>query len=154
MEDYITAIRKQERELLTERFEVKKRKLAQLRRKSESFVSKEDDEHLHKARKLSGQIATTEQGFIHLEAGAWKELDPEEKKLIQKYNARVKHDENYKEVKFPAGVSVLHKVRRTQEDDNYEETGNTDKQEPPTKKVKKETKDKGIRFNLKDTYDE
>ena len=49
---------------------------------------------------------------------------------------------------------MLHKVRRTQEDDDYEEAGKTDKQEPPTKKVKKETKDKGIRFNLKDTYDE
>ena len=154
MEDYITAVRKQERELLTERFEVKKCQLAQLRRKSESYVNKEDDEHLHKVRKLSGQIATTEQGFIHLGAGAWRELDPEEKKLIQKYNARVKHDENYKEVKFPAGVSVLHKVRRTQEDDNYEETGNTDKQEPPTKKVKKEPRDKRTRFNLMYSYDE
>ena len=116
--------------------------MAQLRRKSESFVSKEDDEHLHKVRKLSGQIATTEQGFIHLEA--WKELDPEEKKPIQKYNARVKHDENYKEVKFPAGVSVLHKVRRTQEDDDCGETVNTDKQEPPTKKIKKEIKEKEL----------
>ena len=67
-------------------------------------------------------------GFIHLESAAWRELDPEEKKLIQKYNAKVKHDENYKDVKFPEGVSVLHKVRRTQEDDNYEETDSTDKQ--------------------------
>ena len=122
--------------------------------RQKDLLSKEDDKHLHKVRKLSGQIVTTEQGFIHLESAAWRELDPEEKKLTQKYNARVKHDENYKDVKFPEGVSVLHKVRRTQEDDNYEETDSTDKQEPPAKKVKKETKDKGVRFNLKESYDE
>ena len=154
LQEYITAIRKQERELLTEKFEVKKRKLAQLRRKSDFFTNEENNTHLHKIRKLSGEIATTQHGYIHLEAAAWKELDIEEKKLIQKYNARVKHNENYKDVKFPEGVSVLHKVRRTQEDDNCEETGSTDKQEPPAKKVKKDTKDKGIKFNLKESYDD
>ena len=102
---------------------------------------------------MSGEIATTEQGYIHLEAPAWKELDPEEKKLIQKYNAKVKHNGDYKDVKFSEGVSVIHKVRRTQEDDNYEETDNTVKHESPTKKAKKETRDKGIKFNLKDSYE-
>ena len=115
-------------------------------------MDEEEEDQIHKIRKLSGEITTTEQGYVYLEAVAWKKLDTDEKKLIQKYNARVKHDENYKDVKFPAGVSVLHKVRRTQEDDNYEETDSTDKQEPPAKKVKKETRDKGIQFNLKDLY--
>ena len=97
---------------MTERFEVKKRKLAQLRRKNDFFTNEENDTHLHKIRKLSGEIATTEHGYIHLEAAAWKELDIEEKKLIQKYNARVKHNENYKDVKFPEGVTIVHKARR------------------------------------------
>ena len=68
LQEYITAIRKQERELLTERFEVKKRKLAQLRRKNDFFTNEENDTHLHKIRKLSGEIETTEHGYIHLAA--------------------------------------------------------------------------------------
>ena len=128
--------------------------MAHLRRKNEFFMSEEDDTHLHKIRKLSGEIATTQHGYIHLEAAAWKELDIEEKKLIQKYNARVKHNENYKDVKFPEGVTIVHKARRTQEGDKSEETDNTAKHEPPAKKAKKETRDKGIKFNLKDSSDE
>ena len=100
LQDYITAIRKQERELLTEKFEVKKRKMAHLRRKNDLYSSNESDGHIHKIRKLSGQIETTEQGFIHLEASAWKELDPVEKKLVQKYNAKVKHNEIIKMLNF------------------------------------------------------
>ena len=122
--------------------------MAHLRRKNEFFMDEEEKAHLHKIKKLSGEIATTEHGYIHLEAAAWKELDTEEKKLIQKYNARVKHNENYKDVKFPEGVSVVHKARRTQDSDKPEETDNTNKQEPPTKKASKDTKDKGIKFNL------
>ena len=33
-------------------------------------MNEEDDAHLHKIRKLSGEIATTEHGYIHLEAAA------------------------------------------------------------------------------------
>ena len=117
-------------------------------------MNEEDDAHLHKIRKLSGEIATTEHGYIHLEAAAWKELDTEEKKLIQKYNARVKHDENYEDVKFPEGVTIVHKARRTQEGDKSEQTDNTVKHEPQAKKIKKEPKDKGIKFNIKDSNEE
>ena len=154
LQEYITAIRKQEMELLTERFEVKKRKLAHLRRKNEFLMDEEEEAQLHKIRKLSGEITTTEQGYIHLEAAAWRELDTEEKKLIQIYNARVKHNENYKEVKFPEDATIVHKARRTHDNSKSEETDNTVKQEPPTKKAKKETKEKGIKFNLKAAHDE
>ena len=91
-------------------------------------------------------------------AAVWKELDTDEKKLIQKYNARVKHNENYKEVKFPEGVTVIHKARRSQENSKLEENENTTKQEPINKKIKKEGKGKwkwkGIRFNLKNDHEE
>ena len=73
-----------------ERFEVKKRKLAHLRRKNDFLMDDEEEDHICKIRKLSGEITSTEQGYIHLEAAVWKELDTDEKKLIQKYNARVK----------------------------------------------------------------
>ena len=53
----------------------------------------EEESQLQKNRKLSGKITTTEQGYIHLEAAVWKQLDTDEKKLIQKYNARVIHNE-------------------------------------------------------------
>ena len=139
--------------MLTEKIEVKKREMAHLRRKNDFYSNNEGDGHLHKIRKLSGQIETTEHVFIHLEASAWKELDPAEKKIVQKYNAKVKHNENYQDVKFPEGVSVIHKARRTHEGDTYEESDSTDKQEPPAKKIKKETRDKGIKFNLNDSYD-
>ena len=74
-------------------------------------------------RRLSGEIHTTRKGFIRLEPSAWTELSEDKKKLVQEYNSRVKHGDNYKEVKFLEGVTVRHKVRRThqenvQDDDN------------------------------------
>ena len=122
LQEYVTAIRKQERELLTERFEVKKCKLAHLRRKNEYSMDDEEEDNIHKIRKLSGEIKTTEQGYINLEASVWKELDTDEKKLIQKYNARVKCNENYKAVKFSEGVTVIHKARRYNEDSKLEQS--------------------------------
>ena len=68
------------------------------------------------------------------------------KKLIQKYNARVKHNENYKAVKFLEGVTVIHKARRYQENSKLEENENTTKQEPISKNIKKEAKGKEIRL--------
>ena len=47
-------------------------------------------------------------------------LNGDEKKLIQKYNTRVKNNENYKDVKFPEGITILHETRRTYEDSTSE----------------------------------
>ena len=43
-------------------------------------------------------------------------------KIIQKYNARVKCNENYKAVKFSEGVTVIHKARRYNEDSKLEQS--------------------------------
>ena len=99
-------------------------------------------------------MKTTDQGYIHLEAAIWKDLDNDERKLIQKYNARVKHNENYKAVKFPEGVAVIHKARIYKEDSKLEQSENTTKQESVGKKIKRESKRKGIKFNLKDDHEE
>ena len=85
-----------------------------------------------------------------MEAAVWKDLDTDERKLIQKYNARVKHNEHYKAVKFPEGVTVIHKARRYKEDNELEQNENSTKKETVSKKIKRETKGKGIKFNLKD----
>ena len=76
--------------------------------RSKNDISYEEKENISKMKKKSGEIKTTDQGFIHLDATEWKQLDNDEKKLIQKYNARVKHNENYKEVKFSEGVTLMH----------------------------------------------
>ena len=85
-------------------------------------MDNEEEDSISKTRKLSGEIKTTEQGYINLEASVWKELDTEEKKLIQKYNARVKCNENYKAVKFSEGVTVIHRARRYNKDSKLEQS--------------------------------
>ena len=90
-----------------------------MRRKND--ISYEEEENISKMKKKSGEIKTTDQGFIHLDASEWKQLNNNEKKLIQKYNTRVKYIENYKEVKIPEGVTVMHKARRTHENNNEDE---------------------------------
>ena len=136
--------------MLTEKFAIKKCQLAHLRRKNKFLTDDEEEDNLQKIRKLSGEIKTTDQGFIHLEAEIWKDLDNDERKLIQKYNARVKHNENYKAVKFPEGVTVIHKARRFKEDNELEHHETPTNKENITKRSKKESKTKGIKFNLKD----
>ena len=121
-----------------EKFEIKKRKLAHLRRKNELLMDDEEEDYVRKIRKLSGEIKTTDQGFIHLEADVWKNLDNDERKLIQKYNARVKHNENYRAVKFPGGVTVIHKARRFKEDNELEQHKTPTKKENIVKRSKKE----------------
>ena len=39
----------------------------------------EEEDNVQKIRKLSGEIKTTEHGYIHFEASVWKELDNDEK---------------------------------------------------------------------------
>ena len=70
----------------------------------------------HKVRRLSGEIHTTRKGFIKFESSAWAELNEDKKKLAQEYNSRVKHGDNYKEVKFLEGITIRHKVRRPHEE--------------------------------------
>ena len=111
-------------------------------------MSYEADKNVQKIRKLWGEIPTTEQGYIHMDTSVWRDLSSDEKKLIQKYNARVKHNENYNEVKYPENVIIKHKVRRTHEDNRPEDSETPTKQEPQSKKIKREGKGKGIRFNL------
>ena len=69
-----------------------------------------------------------------MEADVWKDLDNDERKLIQKYNARVKLNENYKTVKFPEGVMVIHKARRFKEDNKLEHHETPTKKETITKR--------------------
>ena len=82
LQDYVTAIRKQERELLTERFEVKKRKLAHLRRKNEFLTDDEEEDTVQKIRKLSGEIIDSGGGLSPtITKMAWKILSRTERKI-------------------------------------------------------------------------
>ena len=73
-----------------------------------------------------------------MEAEIWKNLDNDERKVIQKYNETVKHNKNYKSLKIPEGVTVIHKARRFKEDNELEHHETPTKKENITKRSKKE----------------
>ena len=70
----------------------------------------------------------------------WKELSKDKKKLVQDYNAKVKHGEDTKHLLVPPGLTIKIKScpRRRQElDDDLVEEKKDDPDQPPKKKTKK-----------------
>ena len=92
LRDCINAIRKQERELMMERYEKRKRRFNNMRRKKDQRDEEDDIEPSTKIRKLCGTLETNEGGFLRLPVNEWKDLPNEDKRFIQRYNAKVKHN--------------------------------------------------------------
>ena len=85
-------------------YENKKRRFNQLRRKNDYY---KEDNNEHKVRRLSGEIHKNKKMIyqawtISVDRAQWRW-----KKLVQEYNSIVKHGDNYKEVKFPEGVTII-----------------------------------------------
>ena len=137
LRDCINAIRKQERELMMERYEKRKRRFNNMRRKKDQRDEEDDIEPSTKIRKLCGTLETNEEGFLRLPVNEWKDLPNEDKRFIQRYNAKVKHNEDLFKLVVPDGVVIKSKVRRNKINEK-----NGDK------------KEKGITFNLEDILSE
>jgi hypothetical protein len=133
LDDCITAVRKQERDLIQQRLE-RRRLRSVVRRMKLDNVDSDDDESLapptkrHKTTKtrrvqpkdrtsdnskFEGELMTTERGLLRFQGECWRSMDPKDQEWVREYNASVKHGEMDK-VKLPTGISIKRRVRRTQ----------------------------------------
>ena len=76
-------------------------------------------------------------GFLRLPVNEWKDLPDEDKRFIQRNNAKVKHNKDLSKLVVPDGVVSKSKVRRNKINEK-----NGDK------------KEKGITFNLEEILSE
>ena len=83
-----------------------------MRRKKDQRDEEDDIEPSTKIRKLCGTLETNEGGFLRLPVNEWKDLPNEDKRFIQRYNAKVKHNEDLSKLVVPDGVVIKSKVRR------------------------------------------
>jgi hypothetical protein len=164
LQECVTAIRKEERDMLRKR--AAKRKLhSTLRRFRENGDQGEYDNKQttdssdypsKRARRLKGVVETNERGFLSIPNEQWAKLDNDDKAFVQKYNAKVKHKEPLTSVQIPEGVTIKSKSRRnTGSPANHDEEhkdGESDSATPPAKKQKKGTKK--IRFALTNSDEE
>ena len=65
-----------------------------------------------KIRKLCGTLETNEWGFLRLPVNEWKDLPNEDKRYIQRYNNKVKRNEELSKLVVPDRVVIKSKVRR------------------------------------------
>lgn len=155
LHECVTAIRKEERDMLRKR--AAKRKLqGTLRRiqgntKNNRYAGndsdmdvEEDDNLIHpkRVRRLSGMIETTKNGFLSIPNEKWASLNDDDKAFVQKYNAKVKHNEPLDRIAIPDGVTIQgrprrNKTNRPESDDEAEnDTPVPKKQNKRSKKVK------------------
>jgi hypothetical protein len=141
LQECITAIRKEERDQI--RRQIGKRKfqgtISRLKydsNNSDDYTGENDDQcsniiHQKRARKLSGAIQTTKGGFILIPNDQWATMDDKDKKFVQKYNAKVKHNEPLDKLSVPNGVMIQTNARRAksspEEDNDEEEDDQTNK---------------------------
>jgi hypothetical protein len=101
-------------------------------------------------RRLKGVFETNERGFLSIPHDQWGKLDADDKAFVQKYNAKVKHQEPLASLKVPDGITIKTKSRRNQASTPDDTTNENDSSEssspPPSKKLKKGTKN--IRFAI------
>ena len=97
---------------MMERYEKRKRRFNNMRRKKDQRDEEDDIEPSTKIRKLCGTLETNEGGFLRLPVNEWKDLPNEDKRFIQRYNAKVKHNEDLSKLVVPDGVVIKSKVRR------------------------------------------
>ncbi len=76
------------------------------------ITSDEEDERPKKrfratARKLSGAIQLNASGLLQFSHPEWTKLTTEEKKFVQDYNAKTKHQESTEHLTVPDGVTLV-----------------------------------------------
>jgi hypothetical protein len=169
LDECITAVRKQERDIIQKRIERKRLKSVVRRMKSENLDSDDDDDDSvtqtakrHKSNrtrrvqaknnkaidncKFEGELATTERGLLRFQSECWKKMDAKDQEWVREYNASVKHGEIDK-VKIPSGISIKRRIRRTKND---EDTTNVDNDLGKRKKMPNEKRKKGVTFGISD----
>ena len=159
LEKCINAIRKQERDIQQKKL-ARHRLKATLRRMK--VVDSDDDESVEhvakrskKARrvektqekaenaKFDGELDTTDKGLLRFQGDCWRKMDEKEKEFVREYNAAIKHGDSIDKVSMPKGISVKHKVRRTQVSEG-------DKTVSKPKGADKKKKGKGVTFGISD----
>ena len=159
LQECVTAIRKEERDQIRKR--MAKRKLQNTLRRFRNEVGdndeKESNDHTppkpKRIRRLTGVIDTTKSGCLTIPNEKWSTLTDDDKAFVQKYNAKIKHNESTDSVVIPEGVTIKNKSRRnrtstsdkTDAPDGDDESSESDT--PPPKKQKTITKKK-VQFHL------
>ena len=88
------------------------RKFNNMSRKKDQRDEEDDIEPSTKIRKLSGNLETNEGVFLRLPIDKRKDLPNEDKRFIQSYNTKVKHNEDLSKLVVPDGVVMKSRVRR------------------------------------------
>lgn len=155
LHECVTAIRKEERDMLRKRA-AKRTLQGTLRRiqgdtKSNRYAGKgtdkdveEDDNSINpkRVRRLTGTIETTKNGFLSIPNEKWAALNDDDKAFVQKYNAKVKHNESLDRIVIPDGVTIQGRPRRNKsprpdtDDETKNDTPAPKKQNKRSKKVK------------------
>jgi hypothetical protein len=154
LHECVTAIRKEERDQIRKRM-VKRKLQNTLRRFKNEAVNNDEKESPNpkRIRRLTGIIDTTKSGCLTIPNEKWSTLTDDDKAFVQKYNAKIKHNESVDGVEIPEGITIKNKSRRnrTAASDKTEETNLDDESDetetPPTKKQKITTKKK-VQFHL------
>jgi hypothetical protein len=117
LHECVAAIRQRERDHLCQT--IAKRKLQNTIRcfkDGKPGINDDDDEestiHRKKVRRLTGNIETTKNGFLSIPDNKWVTLNETEKSLVQKYNAKIKHNESTEGLKVPDGLVIKSTSRR------------------------------------------
>lgn len=154
LHECVTAIRKEERDQLRKRAE--KRKLqSTLRRYRQEELEEERNRNRNdsqpspskRARRLTGEIDTTNNGCLTVPSDKWKTLTDDDKAFIQNYNSKIKHKESVAGIKIPDGVTIKAKVRRNRSPSSDDEEDEDDKGETSSSKKQKKGKKK-VQFSL------
>jgi hypothetical protein len=154
LQECVTAIRKEERDQIRKR--MAKRKLQNTLRRFQNGLGNTDEKESpnpKRIRRLTGVIETTKSGCLTIPNEKWSTLTDDDKAFVQKYNAKIKHNEPTDGVEIPEGVTIRNKSRRnrtatsdkTEEPNVGDESDETDT--PPSKKQKTTTKKK-VQFHL------
>ena len=101
-----------------------------------------------------GELILKPNGLISMDRDKWFALPEEEQKIVQEYNARLKHNEDTSDIQFPEGVTLVSTKARRKHDEFPEDLkDDSDDDEVP----KGQNKRKKVRFNAAgddDTEDE
>ena len=136
LDQCVTAIRKTERDIIQRNSNrrklrqtirrmnsERKRNRSTINESEEELVTEDESDHepkKKKVRRFQGKIIPQENGFIKLDTKVWPTLEADQKKFVQRYNAKVKHKENLNELKVPNGITLRHKIRRVNDEKENE----------------------------------
>jgi hypothetical protein len=134
LDQCVSSIRKQERDLQQKRIEKRRMKATLRRMKLED--SSDDDNSIKGPSKrqkttstsnprrtttnnevntnsnFSGELLTTDRGLLRFKSDCWKQMTEQERDYIREFNSAVKHGESTNNIAFPSGITVATKTRR------------------------------------------